>query len=454
MPKMQISCPNCRQPVVADIEQVFDVASDPAAKQRLLSGNVNMISCPNCGYQGVAPTMIVYHDPEKELLMTFVPPELGLARDEQERRLGSLINQVVTNLPQEKRKAYILQPQASLTYQGLIERILEGEGITKEMIEAQQVRLRLLQRLLAATSEETLEEIARQEDELIDMEFFGLLRNLIESSAMGGDTEASEKLVELQGKLMEFTTFGSQIKSQTEEIQAAITDLREAGEQLTREKLLELVLKAPSEARLGALVSLARPGMDYEFFKLLSERIDRARGDGRTRLLNLREQLLELTNEYDQQVKERSIQAQQLLEKVIESSDIEQSLNQVLPAVDEFFVSALDNAMETARSAGDLDKLGKYQQVADLLEQYSQKPAEIQLIEEMLAVPDGENRNQVWREMLEENHEIVTPEFTSTIASISAQAQSQDNDGLAQKLKDLNKQVLRYSMQRNLGGSV
>jgi hypothetical protein len=286
------------------------------------------------------------------------------------------------------------------------------------------------------------------------MEFFGLLRNLTESSAMGGDTEASEKLVELQGKLMEFTTFGSQIKSQTEEIQAAITDLREAGEQLTREKLLELVLKAPSEARLGALVSLARPGMDYEFFKLLSERIDRARGDGRTRLLNLREQLLELTNEYDQQVKERSIQAQQLLEKVIESSDIEQSLNQVLPAVDEFFVSALDNAMETARSAGDLDKLGKYQQVADLLEQYSQKPAEIQLIEEMLSVPDGENRNQVWREMLEENHEIVTPEFTSTIASISAQAQSQDNDGLAQKLKDLNKQVLRYSMQRNLGGSV
>jgi hypothetical protein len=38
MPKMQISCPNCRQPVAADIDQVFDLGTDPSAKQRILSG--------------------------------------------------------------------------------------------------------------------------------------------------------------------------------------------------------------------------------------------------------------------------------------------------------------------------------------------------------------------------------------------------------------------------------
>ena len=78
MPKTQVSCPNCRQPVIADIEQLFDLFTDPAAKQRLLSGTFNQIQCQVCGYQGALATPIVYHDPEKELLLTFVPPELNL----------------------------------------------------------------------------------------------------------------------------------------------------------------------------------------------------------------------------------------------------------------------------------------------------------------------------------------------------------------------------------------
>ena len=82
MPKTRIQCPNCQQPIIADINQLFDLSEDPSAKQRLLSGAFNVIQCPSCGYQGNATTPLVYHDPEKELLLTFVPPELGLKRDE------------------------------------------------------------------------------------------------------------------------------------------------------------------------------------------------------------------------------------------------------------------------------------------------------------------------------------------------------------------------------------
>ncbi len=84
MTKTQVSCPNCRQPVVADVDQLFDVNVDPSAKQRLLSGSFNLIQCKTCGYQGNLSTILVYHDPEKELLLTFVPPEIGLPRNEQE----------------------------------------------------------------------------------------------------------------------------------------------------------------------------------------------------------------------------------------------------------------------------------------------------------------------------------------------------------------------------------
>ena len=163
MPRTRINCPNCRQPIVADVQQLFDIGEDPSAKAKLLSGAVNFVQCPNCGYQGSLATPIVYHDPQKELLLTFVPPELGLPRDEQERLLGQLINQSVNRLKPEQRKAYLLQPQAHLTMQGLIERILEADGITREMLQSQQQKLAFLQRLLTASDTDVQGEIIRAE---------------------------------------------------------------------------------------------------------------------------------------------------------------------------------------------------------------------------------------------------------------------------------------------------
>ena len=61
---------------------------------------------------------------------------------------------------------------------------------------------------------------------------------------------------------------------------SATKALQEAGPSLTREKLLDLIIAAPNEARLKAYVSLARTGMDYIFFQTLTERIDKANGRG------------------------------------------------------------------------------------------------------------------------------------------------------------------------------
>ena len=76
MAKTTTSCPQCKQPVTADITRLFDISQDPEAKQILLSGAYNLIQCPNCGYRGQVPVPLVYHDPDKELLLTFFPPEL------------------------------------------------------------------------------------------------------------------------------------------------------------------------------------------------------------------------------------------------------------------------------------------------------------------------------------------------------------------------------------------
>ena len=71
MARTQINCPNCKQPIVADVEQLFDVAKDPSAKPKLLSGITNFVQCQVCGYQGALATPIVYHDPDKELLGSY-----------------------------------------------------------------------------------------------------------------------------------------------------------------------------------------------------------------------------------------------------------------------------------------------------------------------------------------------------------------------------------------------
>lgn len=445
MAKTQVSCPNCRQPVVAEINQLFDLNTDPSAKSRLLSGSHNLVQCSFCGYQGNLATPIVYHDPDKELLLTFVPSELGVPRNEQERIIGGMINQVISKLPQEKRKGYLLNPQSTLTLQGLVERVLEADGITREMIQAQQQRMNLLQRLASATDESVRAEIARQEDALIDAEFFGLLNRLVEVSLMGGDRESAQQLTELQRSLLPITSYGRELQAQSQEVEAAIKDLQAAGKELTREKLLDLISNAPNETRLNALVSLTRPGMDYQFFQLLSERIDRARPEARKRLVDLRSKLLEMTQKIDEQMEAHRQQTRQLIGEILKASDVTAAMTQALGAVDETFIHELQTMLDEARQQGDLEQSGKLQKLVEVLQQAS-APPELGLVEEYLDAPDDQAR-QVF---LEANDELITPEFMDLLANISMQVQNGEDKELAGHIAAASRQALRYNMQRNM----
>ena len=444
MPKTRVNCPNCRQPLMADVEQLFDVGVDPTAKPKLLSGGVNIINCPNCGYQGNLATPIVYHDPDKELLLTYFPPELGLSRDDQERVIGGLINQVVNKLPQEKRKAYLFRPQSVLTAQGLLERVLEADGVTREMIQAQQQRLSLIQRLLGA-SEEVRAEIIKNEESLIDADFFTLLGRLGQVSLANADQVSANQLAELQKELLSSTSFGKSLQDQAKEVEAAIASLREIGPELTREKLLNLVVETPNDTRLSVLVSLARPGMDYEFFQMLSERIDRARGDGRTRLIHLREQLLDLTREIDRQTEARVGQVQQLIASILQANDLEDAVQQVLPGVDELFMQVLAGEIDAARKQGNLERISKLRKIEDLIMEASTSP-EIALIEDLLKAGSEQERRQI----LIDNRERTTPELIDALTNIIAQMDQAEDQQLAEEMKAVYRLVLRVSMESNL----
>ncbi len=389
MPKTQINCPNCGQPIVADVEQLIDVGQDPQLKQALLGGMVNAANCPHCQYQGSLATPLVYHDPEKELLLTFFPPEMNMTRDEQERIVGPLITKVVDNLAQEQRKGYLFSPKTMMTQKGLIEHILEADGITKEMLEEQEQRMGLIQRLMSASEDERLD-IIKQEDEMIDDQFFALFSRLAEASLASGDQDAALILRDVQNALLENSTMGKEIQAEAEEIQTARRTLEELGEGLTQEKLLELIIESPNDSRLKAYVQMVRPGLDYQFFADLSAKIDQAQDAEKEKLLELREKLLALTAEIDAAFERRVQIAQQNLETLLEVEDIPAALKANMGAVDEFFVQALTQSLEDAREAGDLDRSAKLQQIMTTIEEQSAAPPAYELIDELMALADDD----------------------------------------------------------------
>lgn len=453
MPQTQISCPRCRQTIPAQVEQLFDVTSDPAAKQRLLGRVSNYARCPFCGFEGPLATPIVYHDNDKELLLTYFPPELGLPVNEQEKLIGPLITQVTNKLPAEKRKGYLLRPQSFLTYQSMIEKILEKDGVTKEMLDDQQKRVGLIQRLMEATSPDVRTAIIKENTAMLDETFFALFNRLMEAALQSGQQPAAQAMAALQEELLENSEYGRKVRAQMGELEAAVKTLQEAGQGLTREKLLDIFLAAPTEARLQALVSMTRNGLDYSFFQILTERIDKSSGEERTKLEDLRTRVLEYTNQIDKAVEEQMKQADAMLESLLAAPDIAQATIQNINAFQsDVVVQALEKKLQEASRKQDIDRMQKLQQVVAILQQAS-TPPELALINELLEYTDDET---VLAHKLKEHEAEISEEFSGMIASLMSQVEQQGikdpNSGeILKRLETLYRVILKKSMQKNLG---
>jgi len=448
MAKTQTSCPTCRQPVVVDIQQVFDMGKDPLAKQKILSNISNFLQCPSCGYQGMLAVPIIYHDPDKELLLTFFPPDLNTPVNEQEKQIGPLINRIMNGIPQEKRKAYLLQPQNMFTFQTLIEKILEEDGITKEMIADQQKRIDLLDKLIKIPKENR-PAIFEQEKEIIDINFFSILSRIVESAMAQGDDNSQKPLLDLQKDLFENTVVGQELFSQAKETNSAIKSLQEASKDgLTRETLLEILEKAPSETQLSTVASLARSGLDYGFFQLLSEKIDSTQDKSKKQeLTQLREKLLQITQEIDKQYQEHVNEAKQLLEKIISVEKIEEELEKNFHAVNDFFIQVVQAELSVARKNGDLDRIQKLERIMIIIEKASAPAEEIKFFENLLEFKDKDDLDR----LISENSVNINQAFLDLMNNIVNQVQKQNNQPeLSEKVRTVYKAVLKHSMKKKM----
>ncbi len=451
MPQTQIACPNCRQMIAANVEQLFDVTQDPQAKQRLLGGVSNMARCPHCGFQGRLATPIVYHDNDKELLLTFFPPELNVPLNEQEKIIGPLIKKITDSLPAEKRKGYLLNPSPNLTYESMIKVILGKDGVTPEMLKAQQDRVQIVERLIQASSADVRSEIIKQNSALFDEQFFALFSRLAQGAMQSGQDTIGKQLADVQRQLLDETEFGRGLRESVGELETAQKSLQEAGQSLTREKLLDFVLESPNDARLRGYVTLARQGMDYQFFQLLTEKIDKASGDEKARLESIREKLLQYTDEMDKQIEARYKQAQEFVESLLAQEDIVKAVRDNLDGFTQDSVDLVNQMLRQASEKNDYTRMGQLQKMVEVLRDVS-TPPEVALVEQLLDAPD----EAAVENMLEANKAMVNDQFMQALIGLVGQVDQAAEQGnpeakaLGEKINAIYKTALKFSMKQNM----
>jgi hypothetical protein len=447
MPIMQtqIRCPNCRNPIEAPIEQLIDVGQEPAAKARLLSGSINHIHCPICGYDGQLSTPLVYHDPAKELLLTFMPVEIGLPKDEQERLIGQLINRVMEHLSPEQRKGYLLQPKAVLTLQGLIERILQADGITPEDLEAQRQRLRLFETLLS-TPEDQVEAFVTEHDSELDSAFFQLATLALQGA---GNQPGAQAAMQRLDSALRASSLGKRLAAQEASLRQATDDLRRLGDKLTREDLAKLFIQATDDERLVALTNLTRPALDYSFFQVLAEAIDHASAEEKTRIESIRSRVLELTQQIDKAQEARAAQAASLLSSLLQAEDLDQALQAALPAIDELFLGILAaniRAAEERKDSAAQEKLRRLDEhINEILRQSI--PPSLQLAQRLL---ETEDETQAAK-LLNESADLIDENLLSALISASEQLDQSGDHQSAARLRGLHRKALRTSMRKKMG---
>lgn len=441
--KSTIQCSNCGTPFPTDVYSVIDVTEDPKAKALLLSGNLNVATCPNCGTPNVIATPLLYHDPTKELLVAHVPMELNITKDEQEKVIGNLMNR----LPKDNFKAYMFSPKRALTQEGLIEQILEADGISKDDLDRQQQKVNLAQQFIQADVPQ-LQELIKQHDSEIDDEFFQVMTMMAQQMLQNGRQDVAQAILIKQNIIAEQSSYGQELIKQQEAQQQTVEEVAEVlqkfGPQSGRSDFLELAIEyAEDEDKLQALVGLARPVFDYEFFQEMSLKIGQSPASERDKLNQLRQDILDLTTAIDQQTQMEMQNVASFLQAVVNHENPEAMIRNNMQMVDDTFMSVLTANIQEAEKRADVQTSTRlkevYNMVISILQENMQP--ELRFVNELLTA-DSE---QQAKEMIAQRAKDFGDELLEVMDAVEQVLIQQNNPAVVKRL-----QTLRIETQQAL----
>lgn len=391
--RVTIQCVNCRTQFSTDVTMIVD-ARNAEDKTRLITGRLNTAQCPRCNTLNTVAAPMLYHDGSKEMLIVFVPMEVNLKKDDQERIIGDLVRDLTNSLPQNERKGYLFNPKRALTLQNLVDQVLEADGVTPEMMAEQKARVDFIQAILQ-TPPEQLEDYIKANDAKIDARLLQTMTVMAQRIADAGQAQAAEHVLALQGALVQLSSYGQELvrrqEMQEETVREVAARINDFGAQPTRGDFVQLALEyADDEDRLQALVGLIRPAMDQVFMNELTMAIAQAPADQRDRLDSLKERIVEMTAVIDQQAQMQLQQTVAFLQAVVNSPNPEQLLRENSDMIDDTFLAVLQANIEESERRQDAMTGGRlkqiYQMVMSMLQE-GMRP-ELRFINELLEEED------------------------------------------------------------------
>ncbi|TVR18627.1 MAG: hypothetical protein EA396_14955 [Anaerolineaceae bacterium] len=435
-----IRCSNCGHQFPAQVYAYIDVMKEPRAKALLLSGQINTAQCPACGATNAMGTPLLYHDATKELLIALVPMELNMNKDEQERAIGQLMNQ----LPKDNFKGYMFSPRRAMTMQGLIEQVLEADGVTREMIEEQKQRVTLAQELAEAETQEALVSLIQANDDKIDERFMMTLSSLVQRMSETGQAQLAQHIVRVQDVIVENSSYGETLREQQQQQGAVLQEVADSiqamGEGAQRADFLDLALSyAEEDMHLQALVSLARPAFDHEFFQMLTNRIESAPAEERLPMEKVREAVLQVTTAIDQQQEVAMQQAARFLQAVVNHQNPRELLIANAPLVDDMFMQVLDVNIQQAEQQKNIQLLTRLKEIQQTVYQVLQSSLdpELRFLNELLQADEADTPQMIAERIDEFGPNIL--EVMDAVENLLEQQQS--NPALVSRLHQIREQI-------------
>ncbi|MBN1250355.1 MAG: CpXC domain-containing protein [Anaerolineae bacterium] len=427
-----VTCPSCGTRFQTPVQQVLDVRADPDAASRVLSGGVNVAICPSCGTGGALNLPFVYHDPEKEIALLYLPIESGPTMVERQKVAGRLTRQVMDAMPPEERKGYLLQPETFISMDTLVKRVLELEGVSEEDLARSQSQREFVGALLQASQDQWPEMVAEKAD-LVDEGLFAFLEYVMQltqaSSQQVADTDNLEALHEY---LVQETEVGQALAKRSEIV-------RSYAENPTRETLLDALIRASDQASdedtIRLLVESGVSLMDYGFFQRLNARIEEASADEETALKQLRRKILDLRDHIveagEGAVRERAT----LLGKLLSTEDPARMANSHLSELDDLFFVVLGSQLQEAQQQGDQGMVEALQKVTSVVNQAmeSTMPPEIALTRRLMAAPSDEALTK----QLQAVRRALTPRYLQFLEAMEDSLREQGQDEAAERLAEI-----------------
>lgn len=394
--------------------QIVDVGRDPGLKSALLSGRLTNLAAP-----------FIYHDPSKQIAYVLMPMELNLRDNDQQRIIGQLTQQVMRGLPEDAPRAYLLQPQMYFTLQSLIEAILEKDGVTPEVLRAQQEKVELLRELVRSPDEASLRAKARENDVKVDAAFFDILSASIEANLNAGREQAANQLGGLQQLLIQETTYGKKVG-------ARMALLEAFQKSPTREVLLEQLVSAPDTESREMLIALGRQLLDYAFFQQLTQKIEAANPEEKDRLIALRKEIQDTRDKVDEASRAFMQEKVALIQAIVSSKDPLQTAQEREAEIDDAFFSVLQANAQEAQRRGDEQTLKALSAVNEIAMQIvaERQPPEVQMINALLSANYPEETGK----MLEELKDVADDRLIGVMAQFADQLAQQDRTELAAKM--------------------